>query len=71
MTDHDETEPTAAPPKPDLDDDDVEGHGGMASRADGGPDDFGQMRARARIDGDEEDVEGHFGHLKSPSSRGE
>lgn len=69
MTDHDETEkPTAVPDA----DDDVEGHRGMASRADGGPDEFGRLRAsRARIDGDDEDVEGHFGQLRSPSSRGE
>ena len=69
MTDQDETRTTTAPPDPE---DDVEGHRGMASRADGGPDDLGRMpAARARIDGDDDDVEGHFGHLKSPSSRGE
>ncbi len=71
MTELDENEKPIAP-KPDPDQDDVEGHRSMAPRADGGPDDFIRTRlARARIDGDEEDVEGHFGHLKSPSSRGE
>lgn len=70
MTDDDETETTVAP-KPDLDEDDVEGHRSMAPQAEAGPDDFGRMRGRARIDGDDDDVEGHFGHLKSPSSRGE
>jgi hypothetical protein len=69
MTDHDETDKIVA--TPDLDEDNVEGHR-MASLVDGGPEDFGQMRAtRTRIDGDDDDVEGHFGHLKSPSSRGE
>jgi hypothetical protein len=67
MTDHDETEDILAA-KPDLDEDDVEGHRGMAARADGGPDEFGQLR---RIDGDDDDVEGHFGRLRSPTSRGE
>jgi hypothetical protein len=54
------------------DDEDVEGHRGMSSRADGGPDDFGQARVnRTRVDGDDDDVEGHYGQLKSPASRGE
>ena len=71
MTDHDETEKPIALPDPA--EDDVEGHRGMAPRADGGPDDFASSCAprAARIDGDDDDVEGHFGHLKSPSSRGE
>ena len=31
-----------------------------------------QTRVSSRkIDEDEDDVEGHFGHLKSPTSRGE
>lgn len=69
MTDQDETK-KADTPEPELEGD-VEGHS-MARQADGGPDDFLRTRiAQPRIDGDDEDVEGHFGHLKSPSSRGE
>jgi hypothetical protein len=71
MTDQDETKTSTAPPDPA--EDDVEVHRGMASRADDGPQDVGPMPAMraARIDGEDDDVEGHFGHLKSPSSRGE
>jgi hypothetical protein len=70
MTDQDETKATDAP-QPEPEGEDVEGHS-MARLADGGPDDFLRTRvAQPRIDGDDEDVEGHFGHLKSPSSRGE
>ncbi|MEA2536114.1 MAG: hypothetical protein QOF11_348 [Chloroflexota bacterium] len=71
MADQDDSQNPKAGPDPD--EDDVEGHRSMASQADGGPDEFGRMRAvRTRIEtGDEDDVEGHFGHLKSPSSRGE
>jgi hypothetical protein len=69
MTDRDDAKKTI--PVPDPDENDVEGHGGMAPRADGGPDEFGRLRSMARVDGDDDDVEGHFGHLKSPSSRGE
>ncbi len=70
MTELDENEKPIAP-KPDPDPDDVEGHS-MARLADSGPDDFLRTRVKQpRIDGDDEDVEGHFGHLKSPSSRGE
>jgi hypothetical protein len=70
MTELDENEKPIAP-EPDVDDDDVEGHRSMAQQADGGPDSLVRRRvARPPID-DDEDVEGHFGHLKSPSSRGE
>jgi hypothetical protein len=69
MTDQDKTKKTDAP-QPELEDDDVDGHS-MARLADGGPDDFLRSGVAKRIDGDDEDVEGHFGHLKSPSSRGE
>ncbi|MDP9483995.1 MAG: hypothetical protein M3P84_12335 [Chloroflexota bacterium] len=69
MTDQDETKKTVAP-EADVDEGDVEGH--LMARVDGGADDFLRSRiAQPRIDGDDEDVEGHFGHLKSPSSRGE
>lgn len=55
-----------------IDEGDVEGHRGGMTRADGGPDDFGQTRvSRPRIDDDEDDVEGHFGYVKGPSTRGE
>ncbi|MEO8230531.1 MAG: hypothetical protein ABI628_12320 [Chloroflexota bacterium] len=70
MTDQGEIKKTDAP-QPEIEDEDVEGHS-MARQADGGPDDFLRTRiAQPRIDGDDEDVEGHFGHLRSPSSRGE
>lgn len=67
----DEMDPQAQPTEPQPDDD-VEGHRGMGARVDGAPQDFMQTRVSSRkIDEDEDDVEGHFGHLKSPTSRGE
>lgn len=70
MTDQDETRKTDAP-QPEIEGEDVEGHS-MARQSGGEPDDFLRTRiAQPRIDGDDEDVEGHFGHLRSPSSRGE
>jgi hypothetical protein len=73
MSHHEErpTEPTE-PIEPRPEEDDVEGHGGMASRVEGGPDDFMHSKFNhAKIDDADDDVEGHFGSLKSPSSRGE
>jgi hypothetical protein len=72
MAKPDDTKPGPVTTPIDEGEDDVEGHRSMAPRADGGPDEFNQMRISSRrVDEDEDDVEGHYGQLKSPSSRGE
>ena len=69
MPDQDDTK---APGTMQIDEDDVEGHGGTMRIAD--EDDVAGHMMTMRIDSapdDEDDVEGHFGQLKSPTSRGE